>query len=61
MQFTAFLKVGLVLDMICLFSAEKQNFHTIVTLGKNVCGHPKIVHGGKVAEKTRLLCKSVVD
>lgn len=46
LQFTAFLKVGLVLDMICLFNSETQSFHTILTLGTNVCGHPKIVHGG---------------
>lgn len=45
-MFTAFLKVGLINDMLCLYSSESQNFHTIVTLGSNVCGHPKIVHGG---------------
>jgi hypothetical protein len=45
-QFTAFLKVGLVNDMLCLYSSEPQHFHTIVTLGSNVCGHPNIVHGG---------------
>ena len=46
MQFTAFLKVGLVNDMLCLYSSETQEFHTVVGLGSNVCGHPKIVHGG---------------
>ena len=35
--------------MLCTFSAEKQEFSSIITLGKNVCGHPTIVHGGLTA------------
>ena len=33
--------------MLCLYSSDTQEFHTIVGLGSNVCGHPKIVHGGE--------------
>ena len=49
MQFSAFLKVGLLQDMLCTFNAEKREFSSIITLGKNVCGHPTIVHGGLTA------------
>ncbi|KAK9845096.1 hypothetical protein WJX74_010532 [Apatococcus lobatus] len=44
-MFTAFLKVNLIRDMLCLFSNSTQQFATIVTLGSNICGHPKICHG----------------
>ena len=32
--------------MLCLYNAEQQQFHTLITLGPNVCGHPRITHGG---------------
>ncbi|KAK9816593.1 hypothetical protein WJX72_002389 [[Myrmecia] bisecta] len=48
-MFSALLKVGLVTDMLCLFSKERKQFHTLVSLGSNVCGHPTIVHGGLTA------------
>ena len=48
-QFSAFLKVGLLQDMLCTFNAGKREFSSIITLGKNVCGHPTIVHGGLTA------------
>ncbi len=35
--------------MLCTFNAEKREFSSIITLGKNVCGHPTIVHGGLTA------------
>ncbi|DBA95108.1 TPA: hypothetical protein ACH3X1_002620 [Trebouxia sp. C0004] len=35
--------------MLCTFNAEKQEFSSLITLGKNVCGHPTIVHGGLTA------------
>ncbi|KAL0049898.1 hypothetical protein WJX82_000211 [Trebouxia sp. C0006] len=47
--FSAFLKVGLLQDMLCTFNADKQEFSSLITLGKNVCGHPTIVHGGLTA------------
>ena len=49
LQFSAFLKVGLLQDMLCTFNAEKREFSSLITLGKNVCGHPTIVHGGLTA------------
>ncbi len=49
LQFSAFLKVGLLQDMLCTFNADKQEFSSLITLGKNVCGHPTIVHGGLTA------------
>ena len=45
-QFSAFLKVGLLEDMLCLFDERQHIFYTLVTLGENVCGHPSITHGG---------------
>ncbi|KAK9868238.1 hypothetical protein WJX84_002908 [Apatococcus fuscideae] len=48
-MFTAFLKVNLIRDMLCLFSNVSNRFSTIVTLGSNICGHPKICHGGLTA------------
>ena len=35
--------------MLCTFNAQKQEFSSLITLGKNVCGHPTIVHGGLTA------------
>lgn len=35
--------------MLCTFNAKKQEFSSLITLGKNVCGHPTIVHGGLTA------------
>lgn len=35
--------------MICTFNAEQKEFSSLITLGKNVCGHPTIVHGGLTA------------
>lgn len=32
--------------MLCLYNSEQRQFHTLVTLGPNVCGHPRITHGG---------------
>jgi acyl-coenzyme A thioesterase PaaI-like protein len=48
-MFAALLKVGLIQDMLCLFNLKERQFHSLVTLGKNVCGHPGIVHGGLTA------------
>ena len=46
MQFTAFLKLGLIRNMLCLYNSDPCLLHSIVTLGSNVCGHQGIVHGG---------------
>ena len=47
LQFSTLLHTGLLHDMLCLYNSQKQQFHTLVTLGANVCGHPRITHGGK--------------
>ena len=41
--------MGLLQDMLCMFNKERREFSSIITLGKNVCGHPTIVHGGLTA------------
>ncbi len=48
-QFSTLLHTGLLHDMLCLYNAEQQQFHTLITLGANVCGHPRITHGGMTA------------
>ena len=47
LQFSTLLHTGLLHDMLCLYNSERRQFHTLVTLGANVCGHPRITHGGK--------------
>ena len=47
LQFSTLLHTGLLHDMLCLYNSERQQFHTLVTLGANVCGHPRITHGGE--------------
>ena len=38
-QFSALLGVELVRDMVCMYEQPTQQFHTVVALGSNVCGH----------------------
>lgn len=45
-QFTALLKTFLVQDMLFLFDANQTTSYLVIDLGKDVCGHAKIVHGG---------------
>lgn len=45
-QFTALLKTSLVQDMLFLFDANQRTSFLVIDLGKDVCGHAKIVHGG---------------
>ncbi|CAL5219805.1 g1712 [Coccomyxa viridis] len=47
--FSTLLHTGLLHDMLCLYNSQRQQFHTLVTLGPNVCGHPRITHGGMTA------------
>ena len=47
LQFSTLLHTGLLHDMLCLYNSQRQQFHTLVTLGPNVCGHPCITHGGE--------------
>jgi acyl-coenzyme A thioesterase PaaI-like protein len=46
LQFSAFLKTGLVKDMLFLYDKKQQKAHLVVELGSDVCGHAKVVHGG---------------
>ena len=49
MQFTALIRSGLVRDMLCAFSEERNTFWAFAELGENVCGHPRTTHGGMTA------------
>lgn len=45
-QFSAFLRAGLLEDLLCLFDEQDKVFYTVVKLGRQTCYHPKITHGG---------------
>mmetsp|Transcript_34272 Transcript_34272/g.61174 ORF Transcript_34272/g.61174 Transcript_34272/m.61174 type:complete len:301 (-) Transcript_34272:148-1050(-) len=47
--FTNLLRNELVKDIHCFFDAETRQFHSVIGLGADVCGHPTIVHGGLTA------------
>ena len=49
MQFTALIRSGLIKDMLCAFSEERNTFWAVAELGENVCGHPRTTHGGMTA------------
>lgn len=44
--FLAMLRQRLIDDICFYYHAEKRQFHTMVALGADVAGHPRIVHGG---------------
>lgn len=39
----------MVQDMVCVYNRQSHQFHTIVRVGRDVCGYPKTVHGGLTA------------
>jgi hypothetical protein len=39
----------MVQDMVCVYNEKSEQFHTIVRVGRDVCGYPKTVHGGLTA------------
>lgn len=45
-QFTALLKTKLVEDLLFLFDEEQLVAHLVIKLGRDVCGHAQIMHGG---------------
>eukprot|EP00873_Tetraselmis_striata_P045137 jgi/Tetstr1/465401/TSEL_010085.t1 len=47
--FTNLLRNELVKDIHCFFDPEQQQFHSVVRIGSDCCGHPTIVHGGLTA------------
>ena len=59
LQFSTLLHTGLLHDMLCLYNSERQQFHTLVTLGANVCGHPRITHGGEHPLRHQLLLRMI--
>lgn len=49
LQFSAMLRQGALRDMLCFYDSQKRKFHTVLQLGREVCGFPRIVHGGLTA------------
>lgn len=47
--FTNLLKQEMVNDIHLFFDAKRKQFHGVIGLGSDVCGHPTIVHGGLTA------------
>jgi hypothetical protein len=46
LQFLSFLRQDLVRDLLFLWDSRERTFHTLISIGLDVCGHPSIVHGG---------------
>jgi acyl-coenzyme A thioesterase PaaI-like protein len=44
--FLSMLRQRLIADICFMYSREKQIFHTLVALGPDVAGHPRVTHGG---------------
>jgi hypothetical protein len=44
--FLSLLKQDMVRDLLFLWNTQDQAFHTLISIGLDVCGHPSIVHGG---------------
>eukprot|EP00884_Botryococcus_braunii_P015233 jgi/Botrbrau1/2393/Bobra.0395s0025.1 len=45
-MFAAFIRGGLVHDLLSLYNEDEKCLYAILSLGDNICGHPKTVHGG---------------
>lgn len=39
----------MVKEMLCIYDKTSKEFHTIVKVGRDVCGYPRTVHGGLTA------------
>lgn len=48
-MFAAFVSKGIVDDLTGYYSSQEKKFYAVVSLGREVCGFPKIVHGGLTA------------
>ncbi|EFN59955.1 hypothetical protein CHLNCDRAFT_133041 [Chlorella variabilis] len=44
--FLSLLRQDLIRDLLFLYSPTHRTFHTLMSVGLDVCGHPSIVHGG---------------
>lgn len=51
LQFLSFLRQDLVRDLLFLWDSRERTFHTLISIGLDVCGHPSIVHGGFTSGK----------
>ena len=40
---------GQILELRCFYDQSEKRFHSVVVLGKDVCGFPQTVHGGLTA------------
>ncbi|MEW5314202.1 MAG: hypothetical protein WDW38_005717 [Sanguina aurantia] len=40
---------GQIKELRCFYDSKASVFHTVVLVGKDVCGHPQTVHGGLTA------------
>jgi len=47
--FDKMMEVEMVKEIHCFYDPQKKEFHSIVHLGKEVCGYPNTVHGGLTA------------
>lgn len=47
--FSSLVKHHHVRNLVMLYHSESQQFFSVLTLGKDVCGYPSIVHGGLTA------------
>jgi hypothetical protein len=39
----------MVREMVCVYNKKSTEFHTVVRVGRDVCGYPRTVHGGLTA------------
>lgn len=47
--FETMLRSDQIREFRCFFDPSKREFHSVVVLGKDVCGYPSTVHGGLTA------------
>ncbi|KAL6770898.1 hypothetical protein ACKKBF_B33150 [Auxenochlorella protothecoides x Auxenochlorella symbiontica] len=48
-MFSAFVSKGIVEDLTGYYNPEQRRWHSVVALGREVCGFPRVVHGGLTA------------
>ncbi|KDD72263.1 hypothetical protein H632_c3611p0 [Helicosporidium sp. ATCC 50920] len=48
-MFSAFVSKGIVRDLNGYYNADSRQWNSVISLGTEVCGWPKIVHGGLTA------------
>lgn len=49
LQFLSLVREDLIKDVVFVWNADAREFHTIIALGAEVAGHPRITHGGLTA------------